>query len=365
MSSKYSARIIESMEEWSQLADDWNKLLRDSKSNNIFLTFEWLYTRAECFLDADRRLFILAFYEKDKIVGLAPWCLHRVRIVGVKARQIEFLGIPEMGSDYMDVIIKRGKEKEVTDSIYSFLCKEKSNVWDSMLLNDIPSGSLFLLYFIDNVRDSGKHIGLREGAFCPIVVLPDSWEDYFSEISANRREQFSRHFRLLEREGKVSYESIVQGPDSGFNLERFTSLYRVWWGKKQNEHFYNHLKNFSEKCMAQSWLQMDFLSVNGREVAGLLHCRYNGSLLMYLMAVDKTFNKNISIGNILIGLCLEEAISNGINIYDFLRGNEAYKFHWASSGLRSLSVKFYQKGLSSVGRISVELAKDFARVLLR
>jgi CelD/BcsL family acetyltransferase involved in cellulose biosynthesis len=170
---------------------------------------------------------------------------------------------------------------------------------------------------------------------------------------------------LLQRQGKVNYETVIQGRDNGFNLERFTSLYRDWWGKKQDERFYAHLKKFSDTCASQSWIQMDFLSVNGKDIAAMLHCRYDSSLLMYLMAVDKTFNEKISIGNILVGLCLEKAISNGIKAYDFLKGNEIYKFHWANSGRRSLSVKFYQKHLGSLGKLSVELAKDFARALLR
>ena len=365
MPDKYSVRLIESMEEWGRMSEDWNELLRESKSNTIFLTFEWLHTWAECFLAPDRKLLVLAVYEKDNLVGLAPWCVRSLRSFGLKVKQIEFLGTPEMGSDYMNLIIKSGKEKEVTDHIYSFLFNENPRLWDSMALDDIPCDSLFLLHLIEKVRSYGKHIVIQEGSFCPIAVLPDSWEDYFRKVSANRREQFSRHYRLLQQQGKVNYETIVQGVDKGFNLDRFTSLYRVWWGKKQGEQFYIHLKKFSERCTSQSWIQMDFLSVDGRDVAAMLHCRYDKALLMYLMAVDKAFNEKISIGNILVGLCLEKAISNGISTYDFLKGNEAYKFHWANSGRRSLTVKFYQRHLSSLGKLSVELAKDFARVLLR
>ena len=50
------------------------------------------------------------------------------------------------------------------------------------------------------------------------------------------------------------------------------------------------------------------------------------------MAVDLTYEKSISIGNVLVGLSIEQAITEGFGKYDFLRGTEDYKSHWSNEG---------------------------------
>jgi hypothetical protein len=363
--SEYRIKSIDTIEQFYELSEYWNDLLVLSRSNTICLTFEWIYTWAECFLATDRKLFVLAIYEKERLIGIAPWCIHEIAGPLQPFRQIEFLGTPEMGSDYLDVIIKKGKEKVITQCIYEYVFGQAAQCWETVLLQDIPSDSLFLNYFLENLREDGKYVLIREGPLCPTVELPNSWQDYLKDLSSNRREQFRRHHRLLKRRGEVKYEKIIQGKDDRWNMDRFISLYENWWGKEQDKNFYTHLRQFAARCASQFWLQMDFLSVNGTDVAALFHSRYNGNLSMHLMAVDKEFRKKISVGNILVGLCLQEAISDGIKLYDFLKGTEDYKFHWANHSRRTLEVNLYQRNMKAFGKLSFTMLKDLARIYLR
>ena len=79
MKKESKVKLIDSFEKWGGILNYWNELLMQSRSDTIFLTWEWLYTWAECFLGSDRKLFILAVYHKEKLIGLAPWCIHRIR----------------------------------------------------------------------------------------------------------------------------------------------------------------------------------------------------------------------------------------------------------------------------------------------
>jgi CelD/BcsL family acetyltransferase involved in cellulose biosynthesis len=96
---------------------------------------------------------------------------------------------------------------------------------------------------------------------------------------------------------------------------------------------------------AKKWMQIDFLTLDGKNIAAFLHFRYGGRLYLYLIVVDKTINPKISIGNIMIGLCTENAYKNQIFFYDFLKGAENYKFFWANSGQRSLNIFFCKREL--------------------
>jgi CelD/BcsL family acetyltransferase involved in cellulose biosynthesis len=360
--SDYRVEIIDSFDAWKQLAGKWNDLLQGSRANVVFLTWEWLFSWAGCYMSEDRDLFILGVYRDHELVGIAPWYIHHAKYRLLGMRQIEFLGSPDAGSDYLDVIAKRGKEHEVAASLYQFLMGQGRSHWDSMLLTDIPSSSLFLLHFSDKIEADGKYVEIRQSSYCPVVRLPSSSQDYFSTLSSNRREQFRRHWRLLRHQGEIEYRSF-SGADCGMALNELLSLYKEK-SKYYDESWHQFIKKFASHC-DEDWLQIDFLTTNTRNIAGLLHLRYRDSLAMYLMVVDKDFNSQISIGNVLIGLTIERAIDQGLSRYDFLKGHECYKFHWAANGQRALSLFFSRGKLYPLISSTVRYVRQAGKILLR
>lgn len=108
-------------------------------------------------------------------------------------------------------------------------------------------------------------------------------------------------------------------------------------------------------------MQIDMLISDRSKIACFYQLRYQDNLFGYLMVTDKSFNPKLSVGNILLGLCLENAISEKISIYDFLKGTEAYKFHWTNQGRSSLNLFFCQRNvpalLTVMGRFLKYLAK--------
>ena len=84
-------RVVTSLKEFGDLSDQWNKLLAETPSNNIFLTWEWLYTWARHYL-GENRLHILLACEDDQIVGIAPLYIKTIESDRLlRLQQIEFL----------------------------------------------------------------------------------------------------------------------------------------------------------------------------------------------------------------------------------------------------------------------------------
>lgn len=356
----YTINVIETLAAWENIREPWNNLLKESSSDNIFLTWEWLYSWAEVFLDANKRnLFIVTIYDGDVLLGVAPWYISSDRTMGFLVRQIMFIGEPEGASDYLDVFVKKGKEESVSKAIYNFLLTDVSDKWDSLKLNEIPQNSRFLLHFLEKAEELGKLTEIQRGAFCPIAVLPSSDSEFFSALSTHRRQQFNRDLKILkERHGAehVTFSGFVPNE----SLERFLDFYE---NKKdaRDERFRAFLHKFSQLSRGMEPVGIDFLASNGADVAALFHLYYNATASLYLMAVDKGFNQKVSVGNVMVGLAIKNAIKKEFAIYDFLKGPESYKFNWSNNAKTSTSVIFYQRrivtGISFLDRATRSLGK--------
>jgi CelD/BcsL family acetyltransferase involved in cellulose biosynthesis len=362
---EYTVGVVDSLTRWAELEKDWNDLLTQSRANVVFLTWEWLYTWAECFWRSDRELFILAIFRGRELVGIAPWCIKRRSSGLVTVRQIEFLGASDVASDYLDVFAKRGKEKEVAGRIYDFLFHEARSRWDILVLLDVPANSLLLLHLLDKIADDGKHVEIQAGVFCPTVQLPATQTGFMASLSPHRRAQFQRHRRLLQLAGKVEHSTTTTR--DGLDIDALDALYSLYHMKSGAEKagFYHFLQRFLTRASGTDWVQVDLLAVDGKPVAGLFHLRYGVTLFQYLLAADKTVYPKTSVGTVLIGLCLLKAIAANVGEYDSLRGSEDYKFHWATGGRRSLTVRLYQRRLPVLLLVGLRSLKALLKVLLR
>jgi CelD/BcsL family acetyltransferase involved in cellulose biosynthesis len=359
----YKVTIIRSLDEFANLAVQWNELLGRSHANNIFLTWEWQFSWAECFLQDGKQLFALAVYRNDKLVGIAPFYIRPFRIKGLPIKQIEFLGTPEGDCDYLDVIMSKGEEASLTKALYEFLFSEASDLWDCLNLIDIRSNSLFLLHLMNCVEEQGKYLEITRGSFCPFVSLPPTGEEFYKSLSSNRREQFRRHLKLLMDSGNAKHLSF-SSPEASNNIEEFFTFYE---NEKQraNTPPVVLIKRLLQNARARNKLQLDLLTSDKEIIAGLLHLCHEKTMYMYLMAVNKAYNPGISIGNVLVGLSIENAIGRGFCTYDFLKGEEAYKFHWANGFNTSQSTLLARRKVAPLLHALERLAKNSAKLLLR
>src|SRR5262249_15296571 len=102
-------------ERFRRLRPEWNALLASSDAHTVFLTWEWLYTWWSR-LGGRRRLAILALWSGRDLAAIAPLALRppqpgRLQFLWRR----EFLGSGSVGSDYLDLIVRRGDEARAVD----------------------------------------------------------------------------------------------------------------------------------------------------------------------------------------------------------------------------------------------------------
>ena len=129
-----TVRLIDDASEFLALRDRWNELLRSSRSDNPFLTWEWLYTWWTQFGVA-QHLRLIVVEQGDTIMAIAP--LHLVASPLYWFSRLEFLGTGEAGSDYLDLIVRGDHEPEAVDALARFMAEQRLTV----RLTHLPPGS--------------------------------------------------------------------------------------------------------------------------------------------------------------------------------------------------------------------------------
>ena len=349
------------MAAWADMAKPWNDLLSQSRSNTIFLTWEWLYSWAECFLGQDD-LFILAVYRKETLVGIAPWCIHSIRTWAGPVRQVGFLGA-STASDYMDVFTRPGQEQETALFLYQFLFCDEAPAWNSITLSGMASESLFLHHFMQAVGEAGKYAEMIYEGICPSVRLPASWGACLEALSSNRRRKFRSDTRRLEQVGRVVFHRASHREAEAV----FDDFLKI--PHSQSSDVQGRLERFIRallgRCRENGWMRIDLLSVAEENVVGLCQMQYNGVLSAYTIRTNRHYDKRISIGNVALGLSIQHAISDGLSVVDFQRGGESYKFHWSNDGRALLTLQMYRRRPAALACFVGQALKSVGKVLLR
>ena len=222
-----SIKKISTQNEFAKLKGVWTSLLRKSRGDTVFLTWEWMYTWWECFQE-NRQLFILTVYdESEKLVAIAPLCITNKRIGGIPVlKYIKFLGTMPISSDHLDFIIYKGMEKKVLSAIVEYLFQGAR--WDYCILTNLPATSATgrLLKEIMGHRPFRSEIS----QVCPYISLPDQIEEFYSSLSSNMRNTIKRRRRNLEKNYNgfefVTYENSDDIDDA---MERLFKLHQKKW----------------------------------------------------------------------------------------------------------------------------------------
>ncbi len=87
------------------------------------------------------------------------------------------------------------------------------------------------------------------------------------------------------------------------------------------------------------WLQMNFLEVMGEPVAAYVNFDYNNQILVYNSGLDPQKASALSPGIILLSYNIEHAIENKREKFDFLRGDEQYKYKMGGQNTEIFNLK--------------------------
>jgi len=323
-------RIAEA-EGFRRLRDEWDDLLSKSPSDSLFLTWEWMFTWWK-HLGGRRRLSILAVRSAGELIAIAPLAL-RPPDFGRLAPfpSLEFLGTGLAGSDYLDLIVRAGREQDALPALADFLGRGKT----MLDLAQIRRGSSLAADLAGRIERRGWGLSEAATAVCPYIDLSGrTWGSYLAGLGPAHRANLNRRLRNLTRSsGLLFSEAGTEAERREFlgHLIALHNLRRRDLGGSEAFHTQGLIafhEEFSALALRRGWLRLFLLRLDGAPAAAFYGFRYGRTFYFYQSGFDPAYGK-LSVGLVAMGLTIRKALEEGAAEFDFLHGDEAYKSLWA------------------------------------
>ena len=329
------------VEAFDALESEWNSLLRASANDQIFLTWEWQSTWWDAY--APGELWLLAVRHDDgQLVGIAPWFIHTLPD---DQRLIRSVGCVDV-TDYLDAIVHQEHQHAVYEALANYLATN-TDKFDRLDLCNVPETSPLLSGFGDALQASGLMVEITQQEVCPVVDLPDDFADYVQGLDKKQRHELRRKMRKIEGLGDdMAWYIVDESHSLDDEIAQFLDLMRnasaektEFLEDKQNVQFFQQVV---PKMQAKGWLQMAFMQCQGEYAAAYINFIYNNRVLVYNSGLNPAVSGGLSPGIVLLAYLIRVAIGEQRTHYDFLRGNETYKYHLGGKDTRVFNLIAWQ-----------------------
>jgi len=360
-------KTIEDAAGFCALREEWDELLKASASNSFFLTWEWLYPWWK-HLSGDRKLRIITLRSDGELIAIAPLASRRGRLARlVPFRAFEFLGADRLASDYLDLIIKRGREAEALQALGDYLDREMAMLEMANLRRD----SCTAASLTRELQEHGWTPYEETTGICPFIPLSGhSWESYLASLGPEHRYNFRRRLKNLTKASDVRFEQARSPAQVRATLPWLVTLHKMRWrnhGRSDAFHRSDLLafhEEASRLALERGWLRLFLMTIDGQPAASLYGFHYHRTFYFLQSGFDPTFRKQ-SVGLLTMGLAIKSAIEEGAEEYDMLRGDEPYKFHWAREQRGLVRIELYPPRLSALLYRRVQSVGRAAKTVMR
>jgi len=300
----------------------WQTLHAATALRSPFLTWTWQSEWARAFVPDDRLEIWRVLDAAGRLLGLLP-------LYEAKPGVLRLIGGVDV-SDYLDLIAEAGREAEVWAALLSARPAVRP-VWD---LHSIPAASPTVTRLAALAAEHGVEATVTLEERCPVLALPPSWDAYLATLSGKQRHELLRKTRRLEREVPESRAVGLAAPaDLESRLDDFLDLHRrsrVGKARFMDERMEAFFRRVATVLVETDGNRLLFFDALGGRLAAFLCLEWDGTVGLY----NSGFHPDgaaLSPGLVLLAQVIRDAIARGKRRFDFLRGEERYKYDFGPS----------------------------------
>jgi len=327
------------------IEEEWDQFLKKTEVSSPFLTYGWQKAWLETYGKQNKILVLVIKYDEE-IVGICP--LIEVKRMGFK--MVELVGTGK--SDWLDIPVVPLHRKRVLKKIMQFLVQEIDN-WHLINFRDILADSPSILCLEEVCKELKICARRKKRTVSPYLQINMDWNKFLQSKSAHFRTKLKYHKKKAQKAGKeLKIEKISQMDKDYSILNTMEDVESKSWKVSSGnpkittrigKEFY---KRICEYLSRKGYLDIWIATLDGQAIAFLLNIVYQGKCYHYNGTFDQRFT-NISPGLILHSEAIESAFDTGLTEYDFLSGDEPYKYKWCRDRRDIYQMVFFRKKLIS------------------
>lgn len=308
-------------------AQEWNDLLKESVCDTPFLRHEyqrgwWEHRGGGEWQNA--QLILVSAREDGRLMGIAP-----LFIAEYEGKPTLLLNGSIEISDYLDLIVRMDDHSRFITGLLDFLASSLADSWSAVDWYNLPDSSPTLAAFkAESEKRGWTHL---EEMYRPTprIALNGDFDEYLSRVEKKQRHEIRRKMRrAIESERGVRW-FISDMADPEAEIDSFLKLMEQDQGKASflRDPMRAQMRDVIRTAHENGWLWLAFLEADGQRIAAALNFDYENKLWGYNAGVNRDF-MDLSPGWVLLGFVLEWCCQNGRYEFDFMRGDEDYKYRF-------------------------------------
>lgn len=307
--------------------DLWHKIFSESESANVFnhpsIVLNWYRTFTS--IRANQPLIIFGSVSDRYLILPMEIVRHSWR--NMKSRILVGIG-GSYNIDFQDPLVS-GKVMTIS---------ERNLFWDTIftfIRNSVPECDQITCFRLRPLFVDDTHTFLCSDV-SPYLDLKEfkNLDDVLLKCSVKHRGDVKRQIRRLSEKNRPTIHRYASNERESAleELKRFFSAYAKEWTPRGNNAYATEqeqlfLRNIVNDMLKTQLLHFSVLYCGEDPINWHLGFLHNGRFYYYKPTYDIAWH-NFSPGKIHVALLIEECIKNNIRYFDFLYGNEPYKYDW-------------------------------------
>ena len=301
---------------FDQIRTQWQELLGRASVNNLYVTPVW------------QELWWSAFQNGRSLAGfyLTDEAGEVTAIASLSRADDDYSLVGNSDTfDYNDFIVAAGEEESFYPTLLDTISASGAARLD---LFSIGEDSPTLAILPDLARDRGYAVDVNAEDVAPRIELAETWDEYLSGLSKKDRHELRRKLRRLDGQGNWRWYCVSDPEEASAHMDLFVDLMRRSDPAKaefltaEREDFFRRMV---EAIATEGLLRLFFMEMDDTPVATSMCFDYDGVRMLYNSGHDPEY-RYYSVGLLLHSMCLRDALERGYRYFDFLRGDEPYKY---------------------------------------
>jgi CelD/BcsL family acetyltransferase involved in cellulose biosynthesis len=284
--------------------------------SSVFVLPAWMRVWWQVF-GSGEEMFIRTVRDGDKIIGIAP--------LMVKDGTACLIGGIDV-CDYLDFVVVPGKEQEFFNVLLDELKKSGIKRLD---LKHVRPDSTVLKNLVALAQSRRYEVTSTKEDVSLEMDLPSAFEEYLEALTTKQRHEVRRKLRRLSEEGKIEYRFVDSGSAIPTAMNTFFKMFVESRQDKANfmtERMKSFFNLLADTMAGIGLLRLGVLELDNQPVAAIMCFDYNNCIYLYNSGYDPRYT-SLSAGLLSKVLAIKDSIEKGKKRFDFLKGEEIYKYH--------------------------------------